>query len=408
MSAYLDLSAANPFLKEWYDGQKVQNLAYDENPFLAVVPKDEDTGGKYYPVPIQYEVSQGRSSTFATGQANQAALAAAEFMVTRKKDYSFATVDNETLECAASDKGTFMRTATAAIDSAIQAATISVSSALFRSGTGTIGKIATGGITSGVITLTNPADVVQFGVNQTLQANATDGGTPRAALGYVIARSIRNGTITVASSGLGGSAASPTSWAAGDFLLVQGDNNLKISGLPAWLPMTDPTSSDNFYGVNRSADYRLFGINYDGSGQPIEEALIDHALLMGREGVSPSHFVTNFGSMAALVKALGTRKVYVDLKGPAQIGFRAVEVDGPNGPIKAFADRSCQAAQGFMLKMNTWKLISIGPVPKILRYEDRVEMLRVYSADAAEARIAYYANLISTAVGKNGQTTLSA
>lgn len=394
----------NAALKEYYDAQKVQNLAYAKQKALALVPKDEEAEGKYIPIPVVYEVNQGRSSVFSTAQANQTAASLAEFLLTRKSDYDVATIDNQTLEASASSVGSFLKASTGLIDWAIRGCTISAGSSLFRSGTGSIGQISS--ITSGVITLTNPADVVQFGVNQTLQANSTDGGTPRAALGYVIARSIKSGTVTVASSAIGGSAASPSGWTGNDWLLVQGDNNNKFSGLAAWLPLTDPSSTDNYYGVNRSADSRLFGVSYDGSGQPVEEAVIDHSLLLGREGSTPDHFLTNFGSYSALVKALGTRRQYIDLKGPAGIGFRGIVIDGAEGEIRCFADRNCQVATGFMLQMDTWKLYSLGPVPKVLRYEDRVEMLRVYNADAAEARVAYYANLGCEAPGWSGQLKL--
>lgn len=407
MSIYADVASANPVLKEHYDTQTVQKATYTDNPWLMLLPKNESgAGGKYYPVPIKYENSMGRSAVFSTAQANQTANAFAEFLVTRKLDYSLATIQNELLLASMSDRDTFDREVIQPIDGAIEAATLSAASAIFRDGTGTIGTIS-GSVSSGVITLTNPADVAQFSIGMTLQANATSGGTPRAALGYVIARSIRNGTITVSATGQGGAAGSPASWGNGDSLLVQGDNNAKPSGFQAWLPMTDPTSSDNFYGVNRSVDYRLFGIQYDGSGQTIEEALIDHAMLIAREGGAPDYFATNFGSQAALTKALGTRRQYVDVKGPANIGFRALVVDGPSGPINVLADRSCQASRGYMLKLGTWSLISLGPVPQILRYEDRVEMLRVYNADAAEARIGSYYNLICKNPVRNGQTLLS-
>lgn len=406
--ANLDLAAANAILKEWYDGQKVPDMTYRNNPALALMPKDTETGGKYYPVPTQYEVNQGRSATFSVAQANQSANQYVEFLMTRKRDYDIATIDNETLEAAMTDKGAFLRTSTALIDGAIRGCTLSAASSLFRSGTGSIGQVSTSvAISTGVITLQSPADVCQFAINQTLQANSSDGGTPRAALGYVIARSLRNGTITVSATAQGGSAGSPSGWTTSDYLLVQGDNNAKFSGLPAWLPMTDPTTSDNFYGVNRSVDYRLYGVQYDGSGQPIEEAVIDHSMLLAREGASLSHFVTNYGSYSALVKALGTRREYETLEGPAGIGFRAVVIDGGTGPLKCFSDRNCQAQKGYMLQLDTWKLFSIGEIPKILKYEDRVEMLRVYNQDAAEARIAYYGNLACNAPGWNGQISLS-
>ncbi len=408
MGAYLDLPAGNAALKEYYDGQKLDNLAYEENPGLALFPKDEEAGGKYIPVPVKYEVNQGRSATFTNAQGNQTPMLLAEFLLTRKTDYDVATIDNQTMEAASTDKGAFLDFSTDMIDTAVQGASISAASAVFRDGTGTIGTIATGGITSGVITLSNPADVSQFGVNQTLQANQTSGGTPRAALGYVIGRNVMAGTITVASAGLGGSAASPTGWTAADSLLVQGDNNAKIAGLPAWLPTTAPSSSDNFYGVNRSTDSRLYGLSYDGSAQSIEEAVVDHTMILAREGSSPDHFLTNFGTYAALVKALGAKVQYVDLKGPADLSFQGITIHGARSLIKVVSDRSCQVQRGFMLKMNTWKLYSLGKVPKILRYGDGLDMLRVYNADAGEVRVAYYANLGCKAPGKNGQTILSA
>lgn len=407
MSYQLDLPAANAFLKEFYDAQKVQNLAYKNNPLFALVPKDEEVGGKYCPQPIQYEVNQGRSATFSNAQGNQSAAQFAEFLMTMKRDYDIATIDNLTLESAANDKMSFQNASTVLIDSAIRGCSLSQASGIFRSGTGSIGQIS-GSVSSGVITLANPADVSQFGVNQTLQANATDGGTPRAALGYVIARSIAAGTITVSATAQGGSAGSPSGWSSGDYLLVQGDNNAKMSGLTAWLPATAPTSSDNFYGVNRSVDYRLYGIYYNGGGQPIEEAVIDHSMLLGREGAEPSHFITNYGSYSALIKALGTRREYEQLMGPGGIGFQSVRIDGANGPLKCLSDRNCQAQTGFMLQMDTWKLLSVGAAPKILKYEDRVEMLRVYNSDSAEARIAAYSNMACNAPGWNGQTALSA
>lgn len=404
----MDLAAANAALREWYDDAKVQNQTYEENPGLALVPKNTKATGKYIPVPVIYEVNQGRSATFSNAQGNQSPAQLASFFLTRKRDYDVATIDNETLEAAEDNKGGFLDEATLLIDMAHRGLTISAASALFRDGTGTIGVIAAAGITSGVITLSNPADVSQFGINQTVQANATSGGTPRAALGYVIGRNVAAGTVTVASTGQGGAAGSPAGWTGGDSLVVQGDNNGKISGFQAWLPTTAPTGSDNFYGVNRSVDSRLYGLSYDGSAQPIEEALIDHSMLLGREGSSPSHWLTNFGTLAALNKALGAKVNFVDLKGPADIAFRGIEVHGANTVIKCVADRSCPVQRGMLLKMNTWKLHSIGDVPKILRYGDGKDMLRVYNADAAEARMGYYGNLGCNAPGWNGQTITGA
>lgn len=405
MSAYLDLPAGNALLKEFYDGQKVENLAYDDNPFLAMVPKQTKATGKYIPIPIVYEVNQGRSSTFSNAQGNQTSGLLAEFLLTLKPDYDIATLTNQAMEASQDDKGAFLSFAELYVDLAIQGCALSAASALFRSGTGSVGQVSS--VTTGVITLTNPADVSQFGIGQTLQANSTDGGSPRAALGYVIARNVMSGTITVSATAQGGAAGTPSGWTTSDYLLVQGDNNAKMSGLSAWLPTTAPTTSDNFYGVNRSPDSRLYGLAYNGSQQPIEEALIDAALLIRREKGRPRHFITNYGSESALLKALGTRREFVDWESKdAEISFRGVKIQGPAGPIEIFADRNCQAQTGYMLQMNTWCLNSLGEVPRIFRYGDNLEMLRLSNADASEVRVGYYGNLGSRAPGWNGAVTL--
>jgi len=308
------------------------------------------------------------------------------------------------------DKMAFLEGAKLVIDGAIRSATNSAAGALFRSGTGSIGQIAT--IAAGVITFVNSQDVTQFETNMTLQADATDGGVPRAALGYIIA--VNRGSspsITVSAVALGGAAGSPALWAPGDFLLVQGDVNAKMKGLPAWLPAVKPVvgGGDSFFGVDRSSDVtRLSGVFYDGSAQSIEEALIDGSSLLAREGGKPSICITSFASYSALEKSLGSKVQYTDMKGPANIAFRGIMINGANSMIKVFPDRSCQGQVGWLLQMDTWCLEGLGDVPMILKYGDGLEMLRVSNADAGEVRVGYYAQLRTNAPGWNAQVALSA
>ena len=405
--SYLDMTAANAALKEYYDDQKVENLAYDRNPTLTMMPKDTKATGKYVPVPVVYETSQGNSATFTNAQGNQTPELLAEFLVTRVSDYSLATLTQEAMLASMDEKGSFIKFAKDYVDKAIQASGNRASTMLFRSGTGSRGAIATGGITSGVITLSNPSDVVNFGKNQTLTAHATDGGAARAALGYVIERNVTAGTITVSATAIGGVAGSPSLWAAGDFIGVQGDLNAVMKGFSGWLPSTAPSGSDSFFGVNRSSESRLYGLYYDGDSEPIEEAIIDSALFNAREGGQPCHFITNFGSYAALSKALGARREFVNLETDGGIKFRGIKLIGPNGDIECFADRSCQPATGWLLQMNTWKLYSLNAVPFIFKYDDGLTALRVANADASEVRVGFYAMPACNAPGWNSQVSLS-
>jgi hypothetical protein len=400
----------NAALKEYYDGQVVENLVYSDNPFFSMIKKMTEFGGKVYPVPCITGVSQGRSSTFSSAQGNQSPVQIQEFMLTRKTDYSIATIDNQTMEAGRTDKMAFLRGAQVLIDGAIRAITLSISSSLFRAGTGTIGKIAAGGITSGVITLDDPGSAVQFEVNMVLQANATDGGaSPRAALGYVISVDTMAGTVTVSATGLGGAAGSPSLWVAGDFILVQGDNNAKISGLAAWFPTTAPAAGDNFYGVDRSVNpTRLAGSRKDLSGVSIEEAFTQGSMYVAREGGRPDVGIVSFAGYTALQNALGSKIQYIDLKGPADLMFRGIRVNGHSSEIKVFPDRNCPQGLLYLLQMNTLELLSLNDCPHIVKYADGLEMLRVGNADAAEVRVASYANMTTNAPGWNGVFQIAA
>lgn len=411
--ANIDLTSLNPVLKELYDDQKVLNEVYKTNPTLAMMPKMTEAGGKYYPQPVQIGVSQGRSATFSTAQNNQTSPSFREFLVTLASDYSLATLDNKTLLSARTDKQAFINAAKVQVDGAIRSIKNSLGSALFRSGTGSIGNI--GSISTGVITLSNALDVVQFEIGMVLQANATDGGTPRAALGYVISVDRSGGTVTVSAT-LGGAAGSPAGWTAADFLLVQGDNNAKIAGLSGWLPFTAPTSGDNWYGVDRSIDtVRLAGNRKDASNQSIEEGLQDFLAQIAINDGAPDYFITNPNSYVALQKALGSKAQIVELAAEmgkdyrAVVGFKALEIQMSGMTVKVLQDRNCPAYLGYALQMDTWRLISLGDAPQILTYgAEGLEVLRVSNADAAELRVGYYANLVCSAPAYNGVIKLSA
>ena len=419
MGAYYDLAAGAATLKELYpDGQLVDNEVYEENPLYTMIEKKTDFYGEWHPVPLQYGVSN-HSASFTNAQGNQAPAKLIKFLVTRATDYALGTLDNQTMLATANDEGAFIAGATVVVDAAIQSLMLSLTSSLFRSGTGSIGQVSTSTpISTGVITLQDPNSVVQFEKDMVLQINQTDGGaTPVAALGYVVSVDRIAGTVTVASSGFGGTPATPIGWSGapieGYYILNQGDLNAKITGLSGWLPgSTAPASTDNFFNVNRSVDrWRLAGGYYNGAALPLDEALTNGLLLVNREGSGPDIGVCNFASYAALEVALGQRVQYMRQNfdaNTADISFEGIKVKSPKGAITIIPDRNCQSYTAYMLKKKTWTLRTLGEAPMILRYMDTNEMLRVYNADAAELRVGMYGNLECNAPGRNIVISLGA
>lgn len=415
-------------LKELYTGDDyMKDLVYKKNPLLALIHKDESPSGfagKYIPVPLVYGTPQGRSATFSNAQGNQTAPQLSSFFVYRVSNYQLATITNELLEATKDSAGAFVDEAKLVMDTSFRNISNDLAHDLFGNPQGSRGAIAT--ITTGLITLTNAQDIVQFEVGMSLVSYSVSGNTPTqstgAAIGYVIAVNRSSGQLTVSATP-GGAAGTPTNWSTSfPQLAVQGDINfvsngllpaqaLKVSGLGAWLPTTAPTTGDSFWGVDRSVDVtRLAGVRFDGSAESIEEALIDASTLVAREGGQPDMCFMNFSSYAALEKSLGAKVQYVDVKHEeADIAFAGIRIHAPYGPITVIPDRNCPSLTAYLLQMDVWKLRSLGKAPHILTYGmEGLEALRVGTSDALEIRIGYYANLICSAPGWNCTIALSA
>lgn len=396
------ISTFDAALKQIYTKDAVQNLSYKDNPFHALVPKMEGFGGKNLPVPIIYANPQGRSATFSNAQGNKTPSKITDFVLTRVSDYGLASVSNEALMASKNDSYAFLDAATTEIDGAIHSVTRSLAIAEYRDGTGNIGQVANTTFTVSVVTLSDPEDITNFEVGMEVQFNASG--------------SLRNGGASMTIDAVDRSAGTftldavintvITAAATNDFVNVEGDFDSKVSGLDAWVPSSAPTSTA-FFGVNRALDTtRLGGVRYDGSALPIEEALIELASLIGREGGSPDHAFMKFDKYSDLEKALGSKVQYVDLRANAEIAFRGILVNGPKGPIKVIPDQNAIVDVCHMLQLDTWKLYSLGSAPMILD-SDGNRWLREASADSVEVRTGYYAQLGCQAPGYNGRVSLS-
>jgi hypothetical protein len=397
-STYLDLSAADQFLKNIYPDGRPKVGVYQDRPFLAMLKKKEDFYGDFYKVPFRWADGGGGSSQFSNAQANQSAPQTAAFYLVRKKDYAIKSVDNETDAASSTTMGAFISAAEVVIDAAQNQAAEALSIFAWGDGTGTRGVIGT--ITSGVIVLTNEDDITKFDYGMKLNASG-DGSTLRAGTGWVVGRDEFAGTITVSLTN-GGAAATPSAWAPGDLIVRDGDLNNVMSGVQAWIP-SSVTSTDSFFTQNRFPDTRLRGLYGDLSAKDIQEAMVLGMKYVVRAGGHPDVIFCSYTTYAALENALGSQKRYVEVKGEGGISFTGIELNTRHGSVKVIPDRHHPAKQITILTMDSWALYSLGPAPKILTYRDGNKFLRVGNADAAELRIGSYAQVGSDYPGANGR-----
>jgi hypothetical protein len=401
----LDMISFDAALKTLYSRERVENMSYANNPLFALIPKNTSFGGANKVIDVIYGNSQGRSATFSNALSNQSDVQVTKFTITRAKDHAVASIDNETLLASQGDAYALLEASKTQIDSALDSLIRSVSIAMYRSGSGSIGQ-ANAASTSTSLQLKSPDDVTNFEVNQVLVFSTADGGGSIKSGSTVVRKVNRDSgelTVDVLTAIAGGAGV-----AANDYIFVQGDYDKKIKGLSAWVPNSDPSATP-FFGVDRSVDpTRLAGIRFDGSALPIEEALTSAISRVTREGGKPSHCLMNFENWNSLILALGSKVVYQDAivkSGDATFSFRSVMIHGPRGPIQVIADQNCPPDRAFLVQMDTWKLESLGDVPRMTD-TDGLRMLRTQNEDGVQIRAAYYAQLSCKAPGFNANVRL--
>ena len=196
-----------------------------------------------------------------------------------------------------------------------------------------------------------------------------------------------------------------------------GGTAAKMSGLSAWLPASAPTSTA-FFSVDRSVDAtRLGGQRLAGSFATIRESLIDGAVQVAREGGRPDAVFMNPLDWAELAKSLeGTvaassgaspnRRRYDSKDSVATFGFSSLSLAAPTGMLDIYADHNCPENRCYMLQLDTWKLKTLGPAPRLLDF-DGLKGIRQANEDGVEYRWGYYGNLLCTAPGFNATIALA-
>jgi len=408
--AGLNEAAFSAVYKHHYTREEVQLLTYRNRPLYALLEKDEDFGGDLLPIPIGYANPQGRSATFSNALGNQTPTAYKSFNITPTNNYATANISRRTM--LASEKApidAWIKARVSETDNAIDTLANDIAVDLFGAGFGVRGQISTNAtypVTGTTIQLTNNRDIQKFEVGQTLVFSASASGTGiRTGQAQITAISrdvTATGALITFASALSGLITGVTNV---DYIYVQGDPTLKLSGLAAWMPFTGrptPGGGDNFYGVDRSADVvRLAGVAFDGSGLTIEEAFVQGLAISNQEGGAPDYGFINYRQWANLENALGSRVRYAEVDLPAiKFGMKGIQLHGPMGPVTILADRYCPDGFAYLLQMDTWTLYSTGPAPAIVD-EDGNVLLRSAATDGFDIRIAAYLNLGCRAPGKN-------
>jgi hypothetical protein len=402
--AAVDMTAYAAALKRMYPQSKIENATFRKNTAFAMLPKAPGMGGESWTRAIHYEDIASGSATFSVAQANKAASKKEAFRITSVDDYSLASIKGKVWRASQGNTKALLQVTKSELDSAFNVQKRRLGIHMFREGYGKIGAISSLSTTS--IALTIRSDVNNIGVGHKLVAASSASGAIRADVATV-ATVNRRADATYHFTTSADMSAKADAWTAADTIFFEGDavnntgTNKVVDGFLAWLPTTAPTSGDDHFGVDRSSDpVRLAGNVIDGTGQTIEEAIIDGATECTEQGGDPDCVILPFLLWKQLGLELGAKKEYHDEK-IAGVNFRGYVLYGPEGDLKVYADRNCPGGYAFVLTKSTWSFDSIGPMPGILDLDDVGRFLRESTDDAYELRCGGYPQLSCRLPGAN-------
>jgi hypothetical protein len=389
------IAALTNILKTRYDQKTFHQLFYKKAVLAGRMRKDERFGGNNARISLRYGAPQGGSFQIAVALANVSSSADVGFMLTRAKDYQVSGISGEAIAAGDGDENTLYNTLRGEMEGSMRNLNRSIQIALPRNGGGQRGQGNSSYSVSGAVaTLLQAADITGFEVGMKCDFSVDDGYNNGGALAGVraggpltiIAVDRTAGTITFSQN-----VNTLTGVTNADFIFRNGDYSLGCAGLARWLPASAPTSGDSHFGVDRSVDpVRLAGVRYSGQGGNKEETLIDAAELAGREGAEDLECYINNLDRADIVKSLGSKAIYEPAKDTnGDIGYRALNIEGPDGTIKVFSDVNIPRGRFYLLDMSTWVLKSAKAFPRVLE-EDGIKMLREAQADGYQWRMGGY------------------
>lgn len=406
------------FLKKQYIPQAVEFMAFQEFPLLGMLKKNTQFGAGgtngTMDLVVGTEYPQGATADFTTAQTNAATAypRGARFNLTTVKHYQVAQIDGQLLRALSNNgnKAAFLNEIELKVDGHIKGLTRTFATQLYRAGWGKIGSTATAAAAQTTLTLENIEDAVNFAEGQVIVASSSENAaTLRNSGASLIVSSVNyaSGVITFTTN-INDIAALGVS----DSLFIKGTRQnsatptrLCVAGIGDWVPSTAPSASESFFGKDRSGNSRLFGPAVDVSGLSMSEGITKGIQSVRRFGGRPSHLFLNTKNYGDLLTEIQGRGRYdmTNIKAGTNgaLVFPGFVIYTQYGPITVVDDPICPINRGYLLKLDSWALGSVGEAIGILDHGDNAKSLAVYNADALEIRIGGYPQLYTTHPGWN-------
>jgi len=413
MASGANSTVGSNFLKRFYQPQHVLNtISKKSSRLFNLIQHNTNGAGQTYQFLSIVGDNPSGSATMTKAQAtgtSQMQLGA-QFTVPWFNDYQNPTVAGDLIAKTRNDRGGWLPALRAEMDSSLRYAAHRKSVALFTSGWGELGQIAsTTTLASNVCQLADPSQIYRFVKGMTIVFSATLNASTLRNTGAtteltVLSVNYNTGSFTTAAVGTSTPANlnTITGIATSDIIFTSGDRQdsatptlLRPVGLGSplgggWAPLVAPTGGESFFGQDRTQNSFLYSFYVDGRVQSIAQALVAAAQTASAIGnadelvgvLSPTKF-------QQLAISLQGQVQYTEIKGRAGIAFKTIMVYADGIELPVFSDKYCVDGVGYVLNPKAMRHTSIGEAPQIAD-DDGNRVLRQTSDDGVEVRIRSY------------------
>lgn len=400
-------------LKEWLTDDRVENLVFQDRPFLGNVKKETEFQGSGHPVPVIYRAPQGIAVSLSDAQTYTSNVAGAQFLVTAGDLSGTVDIGDKVIRASRSNAGAFLQNKKAEVEGLHGMMADALAISLVGNGGGSVGR--RGSLSSNTITLLDKSDVHKFHVGMPLKASANDGSDTSHALragtvATVTAIDLAAGTVTV------DNAANITSFADNDYLFRAGtfygdQNKFVMWGVQAYVVASGTTPWTMYSQARGATDRTRLGgfamASTDLTGKGIEERIQILGSRMSGRGMAPapdSYYLNpeDWQNLAISLQSRGTRALSDD---STSFGYKYLSVIAGAKEAKVFADRFFPAGHVFGLKTDSFTLYSLDDLIGKVN-GDGLEMLRKSTTNDYEYRLVSYPGLGCNAPGWNGRAPL--
>lgn len=373
MAALTSINAA-PIFKPLFANNLDKKTMMMGKPILAHLRHETNFNSeKGIVVPLQYGSPNGRSHSATISEANQNPGKYGSFTFTPTTDYLTSSLAGRVVRMAKAggDRSQFVNVLKQEMDSALETFGIQQAKEAYGSRDGYRGQVGSTSTTS--LVLKKIQDAVLWEPGMQVQASQTAGGALRDSGDYVSLVSVNWTTGTLVADANWSNIASI---ANDDYLYQRGDAKnggtaVCQVGLADFVPETDPSGSEDFFGVDRSVNRtHLAGIYWDASGESMQTVFIrgNRKTDFARGGgFADATWFVNSEKFAQLAIAYeGSR--YIDSDNQYNIGIEAFRVGGK----RIMPDPFCPYTDAILVGKNAMYRATCGDQPS-LNSEDSLE-----------------------------------